>query len=244
MRCINSEVGKRLVEYEANFLREEERRQFEDHLRSCNFCAEELGTMVATLEAVTALPPAWVVEELLSTGRELLRQESWEDAMVTFRALLRIAPDHQEAQEGSRRAEEQLPAMRWDLSSLKDRVVTRLSSLWQPRWVGKLRTAAATQIPEQKHVFRMEDGKITLSCSWRSRYHENPAHVQVSWRTDIPTPGELWVRFTRSGTETILAEVRLGTRRIGKAVFTSDDLGFDPSREGWAISLILREGAS
>jgi hypothetical protein len=235
MRCINPKIGERLAEYEANLLRGKERWQFEDHLRSCDFCAEEFGTMVATLETVEALPQAWVVEELLRTGRELLRQESWEDAAVTFRALLRVAPDHQEAQEGLRQAEEQLPG-------LIDLVVKWLSEPWQPQWVGELVTA--DDIPEQEHSFRMEDGDIEISCAWRSRHQEKPAYLWVSWRANIPTPGELWARFMRPETETVLAEVRLGTHLEGEAEFTSDRLGFDPAKERWAISILLKDVGS
>ena len=122
--------------------------------------------------------------------------------------------------------------------TLRDRLVRWLSPLWQPQWVGELVTAA--DIPEQEHVFRLEDGEIKISCSWRSQYNENPAYVWVSWWADISTPGELWVRFARPETETVLAEICLGTHLEGEKVFTNDDLGFDPSREKWAISLILR----
>lgn len=106
MPCIDPKVGERLAEYAANLLQGEERRQLEDHLLSCDVCAEAFGMMALTLEAVEALPQAWVAEELWSTGQALLGQASWEDAAGTFRTLLRIAPEHQEAQEGLRQAEQ------------------------------------------------------------------------------------------------------------------------------------------
>jgi len=37
------------------------------------------------------------------------------------------------------------------------------------------------------------------------------------------------------------SEIRLGTRLEVKESFTSDRLGFDPSNEKWAISIIFQE---
>lgn len=122
-------------------------------------------------------------------------------------------------------------------------LVRWLSPPWLPKWVGEP-VPAQTDMPPQEHVFRLEDGEITLTCSWKSRYHETPAYVWVQWRADISTPSELWVRFTRPETGTVLAEVRLGSHLAGDDIFTSDDLGFDPALEKWSISLILREVAS
>lgn len=254
MQCINLAVGERLAEYEANVLRGEERRDFEEHLRACDFCAEEFGTMAATLEAVEALPQAWVAEELLRTGQDLLRQESWEDAVVTFRALLHVAPNHPAAQAGLRHVAAQLeqrPAqsavladLLADLSALlaglTDRLVLWLSPLWHPPLAGELVTAADTSAQEQ--VFSLDDGEIRVTCEWRAAYQDQPAMLRITWQAHITLPGDFWVRFTRLDDPTaVLAEVRLGSALEGEEVFTAHALGFDPTQEPWALTLLLKE---
>jgi hypothetical protein len=61
------------------------------------------------------------------------------------------------------------------------------------------------------------------------------------WRANVPLTGELWVRFLKAETETVFTEVCLGTRMRGEEIYTTEELGFDPLTEKWAISLILVE---
>jgi len=80
-----------------------------------------------------------------------------------------------------------------------------------------------------------------VRCLWRSRHNETPADVRISWSANLPTPSELWVRFMRPDAATLLREVRLGMDLVGRETFTTDDLGFDPSTEKWALSIVLKE---
>jgi hypothetical protein len=125
------------------------------------------------------------------------------------------------------------------LTAARDLLVTWLSPVWLPPRVGEPMTAAG--IPQQEHSFQLEDGYIQVWCSWRPQYHENPPHVRVEWRASVPLPGELWIFFLSPETQRVLNKFHLGTRRSGEEVFTSEALGFDPSSEKWAISLVLAE---
>ncbi|KPA18086.1 hypothetical protein MHK_001697, partial [Candidatus Magnetomorum sp. HK-1] len=51
-----------------------------------------------------------------------------------------------------------------------------ISPLWQPRFAGQLVTAS--DIPEQKHTFRMNEGDIQLSCLWRGSYKNTQAYIK------------------------------------------------------------------
>jgi hypothetical protein len=110
---------------------------------------------------------------------------------------------------------------------------------WEPQWTGQQATAA--DIPEQKHVFRREDGDINVSCFWRSQHRKKPAYISISWKANVTTRNEIRARFINSETREHLAEVDLGSHFMGEEVFTSDDLGFDPSCERWAMALVLKE---
>jgi hypothetical protein len=110
---------------------------------------------------------------------------------------------------------------------------------WEPQWTEQQATAA--DIPEQAHVFRREDGDIEISCFWRSQYRKKPAYISISWRANVTTRNEIRARFINSETREHLAEVDLGTHLMGEEIFTSDDLGFDPSSERWAMALVLKE---
>ena len=121
--------------------------------------------------------------------------------------------------------------------SLTDRVVRWLSSLWEPQWAGQLVTAA--DIPQQSHTFTSEDGDMKIACYWKGQYKDEPAYVQISWKADLIPESELWIRFVNPATRTIRREVCLGTGLVGEEIFTSDDLGFDPSYERWAIAVLL-----
>src|SRR5215831_2823259 len=50
------------------------------------------------------------------------------------------------------------------------RAVRCLSTAWTPWGAGQL--VAAADIPPQTEVFHLEDGEITLTCSWRAMYKE------------------------------------------------------------------------
>lgn len=124
--------------------------------------------------------------------------------------------------------------------SLRDYHVRWLSPLWHPPLAGELVTAADTSAQEQ--VFSLDDGEIRVTCEWRAAYQDQPAMLRITWQAHITLPGDFWVRFTRLDDPTaVLAEVRLGSALEGEEVFTAHALGFDPTQEPWALTLLLKE---
>ncbi len=118
-------------------------------------------------------------------------------------------------------------------------VITPLSPVWTPEWAGQ--PVTASDISEQDRAFRLDEGDVRISCYWRGQHKNNPAYVQVSWKANITTPGQLYVRFVKPDTQDILSELLLGTSLVGEEVFTSSELGFDPFSQKWAISIIFIE---
>jgi hypothetical protein len=85
-------------------------------------------------------------------------------------------------------------------------------------------------------------GMIRVTCRWWAAAPGYPAALYLAWHADVSLLGEFWVRFTRPEDATvILAEVPLGNALAGEKAFTMQDLGFDPTREPWALTLMLWE---
>ncbi len=114
-----------------------------------------------------------------------------------------------------------------------------ISDFWEPQWAGELVTAS--DIPEQEHSFVMDHGEIEIACYWKSQYENMPAYICVSWKVDIIMYAELWARFVNPETQDIYSEFCLGTTLVGEMSFYSDELGFDPSNQRWAIAITLCE---
>jgi hypothetical protein len=128
---------------------------------------------------------------------------------------------------------------------LHDPFIRWLSALWHPPLAGALVTAA--DIPPQEKTFYLDEGTIRVTCTWWTATRDRPAALWMQWHADVTRPGDLWVRFTHAAPEeaaVILAELRLGSALAGEAEWSTDTLGFDPSRERWALALMLREPAS
>lgn len=124
-------------------------------------------------------------------------------------------------------------------SSLRDTLIEWLSPLWEPLWAGQPVTAA--DVAAQQHTFTLEDGDITLSCTWKTPYQDEPASILITWKADLFTENELWIGFVNPETQAVRYRACLGTRRTGEERFTCDELGFEPSEERWAMTLGLRE---
>jgi hypothetical protein len=114
-----------------------------------------------------------------------------------------------------------------------------ISSLWFPQWAGV--PATASEIPEQRHSFKIDEGEINLFCYWKPNFGNDPAYIHLSWNAKITISARLWVRFVNSETQEVFSEICLGTQLQGEDNFTSDRLGFDPSNEKWAVSIIFEE---
>jgi hypothetical protein len=122
---------------------------------------------------------------------------------------------------------------------LRDRLVRWLSPPWQPMWAGELVTAA--DVAAQEHVFALDDGEIQVTCGWRAAYGHLPATLRVTWHAHLTLPGEFWVRFTHPTDPTCLpVELRLGNTVAGEEEFTAETLGFDPTREPWALAILVK----
>ncbi|MBI3325972.1 MAG: zf-HC2 domain-containing protein [Nitrospinae bacterium] len=119
----------------------------------------------------------------------------------------------------------------------RDRLERWLSPVWQPF---QLDTAAAPSAREQ--VFALDEGEIRVTCEWRAAYRDQPAVLRIAWHADITRSGEFWVRFTRADDlAVLLAEVPLGRALAGEEVFSAPALGFDPTQDPWALTLVLKD---
>jgi hypothetical protein len=110
---------------------------------------------------------------------------------------------------------------------------------WEPLFAGQLATAA--DIPVQEHLFKREEGDIEISCYWGGTYVNKPAFIKLSWKANIRIRSEILARFINPETQELRSEVCLGTHLTGEEAFTSQELGFDPLTENWAIAIVLRE---
>lgn len=127
--------------------------------------------------------------------------------------------------------------------TLRDPLVRWVSYLWHPLLAGEPVTAADTRT--QAQIFRLDGGEIRVTCAWRAAYQDQPAVLRVAWQAHTGLPGEFWVRFTQQEDPTaVLAEMRLGSFSKGEKVFTSDLLGFDPTRQPWALALLLKDSSA
>ena len=127
--------------------------------------------------------------------------------------------------------------------TLRDHVeglVRWVSELRVPQLAGELVTAA--DIPSQEETFYLDEGTLHVTCQWWPAAQGRPAGLLLHWRADLTLAGDLWARFTRpDDAAVILAEVPLGNALDAEAAFSAQELGFDPTREPWALALLIRE---
>ncbi len=125
-------------------------------------------------------------------------------------------------------------------ATLGERLGQWLSPVWCPLWAGEPVTAA--DVPVQEHVFALGEGEIRVTCTWQPAYRQRPATLRLAWHATVRRPGALWARFVRPDeTATLLREVPLGQAVEGEEVWPASTLGFDPTREPWALLLVLKE---
>lgn len=101
--------------------------------------------------------------------------------------------------------------------------------------------ASAADIPKQDKTFATEHGDIKIVCQWDRQIENEPAYLLVKWEVNIETDHGVSVRLTNPGTQETLYDIGLGTIRVGEEAFTAGELGFDPSRENWAVSVMMLE---
>jgi hypothetical protein len=122
---------------------------------------------------------------------------------------------------------------------LKEMIFILSQEPWEPQWAGV--PATASEIPEQRHSFKIDEGEINLSCYWKPKVGNDPAYLHLSWAAKIDIPAVLRARFMNPETLETFSEICLSPRLQGEDNFTSDRLGFDPSNEKWAVSIIFEE---
>jgi hypothetical protein len=126
------------------------------------------------------------------------------------------------------------------LTRVQHTMIKWMSELFQPQWAGQFATAA--DLPEQKYTFKVEQGGvIAVICSWKPQSGQTPAYLDLAWKADTIMDGEFWCVFVEPDTKKVLAEVSLGDYREGGKYLTSQSLGFDPSTQPWAITVLMKE---
>lgn len=123
--------------------------------------------------------------------------------------------------------------------ALKDWI---MKILWTPQWAGQDVTAA--DISKQTHTFTTEDGDITIECYWEKATQYDPAYIWLNWQADLKSEKALNMLFVNPETQGIYHQVNMKTIYTGEETFTDDELGFDPSCERWALSVLLQESAA
>jgi hypothetical protein len=123
------------------------------------------------------------------------------------------------------------------LSAFRDRVIQAVTGQWTPFGAGQMITAA--KVPEQKYNFVTDHGKIEVSCSWSGEYREQSAFIRISWKAQISKPCEFMARFVNPDNNEIRCEISLGEYRTGAKTILENELGFDPAKEKWAVSILL-----
>jgi len=118
-------------------------------------------------------------------------------------------------------------------------VMTQLyEKIWKPGFAGQLVTAS--DIPKQEHTFKLQDGEIQLTCLWRGAYQGLPAFIKVTWKANFSPDFELWIKFVNPDTNDVFSTIKLGHHLEGGKEIPSDILNFDPTKDKWATSVILK----
>ena len=127
--------------------------------------------------------------------------------------------------------------------ALRTRVGDFLSAFWSPPLAGELGLNTATSTTAQEADFDLDEGSIHVICRWWAASHEQPATLLLVWDAHSTFSGNLWACFSRRDDpqHAVLAEKPLGTEVKGEAGWSADELGFDPSSEPWALTLMLME---
>ena len=188
-------------------------RIFEDHCCDCPSC----------------------LKGLVQSHERFIREKARSENKVLFQKTMELL-DRLEKEES---AEKWLPLGEETFQKPREPVSGWVSRLWQPQWAGM--PVTSSDIPEQKQHFKMAEGNIEISCHWRPGRPGRSGHISIVWKASLKTPSEFWVHFVDPETEETLARVRLGRHLEGKEFFGRKELGFDPFRRKWAISLRLRQ---
>ena len=189
---------------------------------------------LALLEQGMLLPHELTTEAVHQLGRAFPLQHGGADPAALFHALAEdLQHLHWPAGEAPAPRDAQAPGR----PPLGSRLVHWLTPIWEPLLAGQLVTAAA-ETPEQTQVFTTVEGEMRLTCEWHAASGERPALLRLAWHADLTGVWDFWVRFTRPDDPTVvLAVIPLGRALAGEEVWAAPALGFDPTRDPWAVTL-------
>src|SRR5262245_39186937 len=184
-------------------------------------------------------------DELLAIEEHLSEcSECQADADAMFQAAAQLeswtAENHRRALVESRTMPAEARVAQLSLHAIGERLVRWLSPLWTPHFAGQPVTAADMASEEQ--TFYLDEGSIRLTCRWWAASEDQPAAFWIGWYANMTGPTDMWIRFSRSDDPAaVLAEKPLGSDLSGEAGWLSDELGFDPTRQPWALTLLITE---
>jgi transcriptional regulator with XRE-family HTH domain len=196
---------------------------------------------LALLEQGMLLPAELTPEAVQKLGQVFPTQHALARPEVLFHTLaedlLHCQLPPEEAEQPHGRADETArPVLRDRLEGL----VQWVSEIWCPLLAGEPVTASA--LPPQEQIFYLPEGSIQVSCMWWAASPGQPAGLLMTWRADVTRSGEFWVRFTRrDDAAAVLAELPLGEELAGEKDWSAQELGFDPTRDPWAVAVLLRD---
>lgn len=199
---------------------------------------------LALLEQGMLLPAELTEEAVHQLGRAFPLQHGGADPAGLFSTLAEtlrqlsltqnVVPAPQPAPVRPRQPGPLVPT----LQALGERRELWRSPAWHPFLAGEPVAAAATSPQEQ--IFPLGPGEKI-----RVTYEREAAGLRITWHADITRSGEFWVRFTlRDDPAVLLAELLLGRALEGEQRFSTAALGFDPTREPWVLTLLMKEPAA
>jgi len=102
----------------------------------------------------------------------------------------------------------------------------------------------ASSEAEVESLVLLDEGDVKITYGWRSGYGNRPTCFNIQWKANINEKMELVAKFINpdvppDNPEHIRKEINLGSWLVGEESFTSEQLGFDPTNEKWAIAFIL-----
>ncbi|KPA13603.1 hypothetical protein MHK_006207 [Candidatus Magnetomorum sp. HK-1] len=125
---------------------------------------------------------------------------------------------------------------------IKDKIVSFVKFIslpWKPPLAGV--HVNSSDISEQSHRYKLDNnGDVSIYCLWREAYKEDPAYIKIRWNANISAGNEIWVAFFQPETKEFFSEIMLGINSEGGKVLLSNQLNFDPYKQKWAVSVILK----
>lgn len=112
--------------------------------------------------------------------------------------------------------------------------------VWEPEGAG-MPLAAAPSSVTQEHQFETESGVINVTCAWGGATDNDPAFIWMAWDARIAPESEFQIRLINPDTRATRYEIRPGRIFKGDQTFTQEEIGFDPQREKWALSIVTLE---